>query len=203
MFERRAALALCAFIASAAVLYSHYSHLIKATPFPAPSGSHDPWSPQTIAATYRQYDQLADGETRRMSDAFDRLDSESRALGISVGYHLKLDALAQAEEANAKVTNAIADLAIREHGLNRSEVATGRTGTLFRAREALQHFVRDWSEEGSAERKVIATPILDVLRDERRAGQVQRVLVPGSGLGRLAWEISELGKLRLVPAARS
>jgi carnosine N-methyltransferase len=138
-----------------------------------------------------------------MSDAFDRMDSESRALGISVGYHLKLDALAQAEEANAKVTNAIADLAIREHGLNRSEVATGRTGPLFRAREALQHFVRDWSEEGSAERKVIATPILDVLRDERRAGQMQRVLVPGSGLGRLAWDISELGKLRLVPAACS
>jgi hypothetical protein len=67
-------------------------------------------------------------------------------------------------------------------------------GTLGRTREALRHFVRDWSAEGAPERATIFTPILEALADvpiEERAGR--RVLVPGSGLGRLAWEISELG----------
>jgi len=67
---------------------------------------------------------------------------------------------------------------------------------LMRVRESLKHFIRDWSSDGIREREKIFGPILDVLRkvdaDER---QTKRVLVPGSGLGRLAWEISELGFL--------
>ena len=44
------------------------------------------------------------------------------------------------------------------------------------------------------ERKAIFTPILDCLSDVPRAQRAgMRVLVPGCGLGRLAWEISELG----------
>ena len=66
---------------------------------------------------------------------------------------------------------------------------------LGRVQESLKHYVRDWSEEGAKERGRIFEPILRVLRDvpvdDRRK---LKVLVPGSGLGRLAWEISELGK---------
>jgi carnosine N-methyltransferase len=66
----------------------------------------------------------------------------------------------------------------------------------MRVRESLKHFIRDWSSDGIREREKIFTPILDVLRsvdvDDRAT---KRVLVPGSGLGRLAWEISELGML--------
>ena len=66
---------------------------------------------------------------------------------------------------------------------------------LPRVRESLKHFVRDWSEDGRLERSQIFGPILDALAEVSHAGRKDmKVLVPGSGLGRLAWEISQLGE---------
>jgi len=61
-------------------------------------------------------------------------------------------------------------------------------------RETLKHFVRDWSEEGKEEREKIFQPIFDVLKEvgEDQRGSM-KVLIPGCGLGRLAWEVSQLG----------
>lgn len=50
---------------------------------------------------------------------------------------------------------------------------------------------RDWGAEGLQERDECYVPLLDVLRDQMPAGA--RVLVPGSGLGRLACEVAGLG----------
>ncbi|KAJ1960940.1 hypothetical protein GGI12_003527 [Dipsacomyces acuminosporus] len=58
----------------------------------------------------------------------------------------------------------------------------------------LKQFVRDWSEEGKEERDQTYGPILDALEKEfahippEARGGV-RVLVPGAGLGRLAFDI--------------
>lgn len=62
-------------------------------------------------------------------------------------------------------------------------------------------FVRDWSVEGLRERQALFTPILAGLEDLFPAEGVEggrddlKVLVPGCGLGRLAYEISTLGLL--------
>lgn len=110
-------------------------------------------------------------------------------------YEAKLIRLKEATSTNGEVANAIADLAIRELGVNASAIESVGAGSLFRTRETLLHFVRDWSEEGASERNVIFEPILDILRDapEGARGEM-KVLIPGSGLARLAWEISQLGK---------
>ncbi|KZT65003.1 N2227-domain-containing protein [Daedalea quercina L-15889] len=65
-------------------------------------------------------------------------------------------------------------------------------------RSTLKQFVRDWSEEGRAEREVCYAPMREALLEhfsdihpeERRNF---RVLVPGAGLGRLAWDVADLG----------
>ncbi|KAJ3515949.1 hypothetical protein NLJ89_g1445 [Agrocybe chaxingu] len=65
-------------------------------------------------------------------------------------------------------------------------------------RSTLKQFVRDWSEEGEAERETCYKPIKEALLqhfanvtpEERRK---LRVLVPGAGLGRLAYDIAKLG----------
>ncbi|KAJ2816559.1 hypothetical protein GGI24_005690, partial [Coemansia furcata] len=55
-------------------------------------------------------------------------------------------------------------------------------------------FVRDWSSEGANERQLTYGPLIDALEDEfseiapESRGDV-RVLVPGAGLGRLAYDI--------------
>ncbi|KAI0827350.1 N2227-domain-containing protein [Trametes gibbosa] len=65
-------------------------------------------------------------------------------------------------------------------------------------RSTLKQLVRDWSEEGREERDLCYEPMKEALvqhfsdipEAERRNF---RVLVPGAGLGRLAWDIANLG----------
>ncbi|CAG0881387.1 unnamed protein product [Darwinula stevensoni] len=66
-----------------------------------------------------------------------------------------------------------------------------------KVQSTLKQFVRDWSSLGQEERNACYGPILRALvhafpPDEVPAGSV-RVLVPGAGLGRLAFEIASLG----------
>ncbi|KAI9331146.1 N2227-like protein-domain-containing protein [Pilaira anomala] len=67
-----------------------------------------------------------------------------------------------------------------------------------KVKSTLRQFVRDWSKEGERERKATYDPILNTLNEiykdlsiENR-GQI-RVLVPGAGLGRLAFDIAKSG----------
>lgn len=144
---------------------------------------------------------MAQIEVNKMRASYGKMNAEHRQLGEKLKYPAKLDKFAAAERANGFTTDAIANLAIRERGINASLVENRQDGSSFRVREALQHWVRDWSEEGLEERAPLFDPILDVLRlVQPETRMVSRVLVPGAGMGRLAWEISELGTPSLVVA---
>ena len=59
----------------------------------------------------------------------------------------------------------------------------------------IAHLVRDWSEEGDAGRARTYRPVLralDALRRQQRVSSL-RVLVPGAGACRLAWEVARVG----------
>ncbi|KAG2129167.1 N2227-domain-containing protein [Suillus bovinus] len=66
-------------------------------------------------------------------------------------------------------------------------------------RSTLKQFVRDWSQEGKEERDTCYTPIKDALvahfsdKPSPELRQNIRVLVPGAGLGRLAYDVANLG----------
>eukprot|EP00300_Choanocystis_sp_HF-7_P001485 c11199_g1_i2.p1 GENE.c11199_g1_i2~~c11199_g1_i2.p1 ORF type:complete len:281 (-),score=56.02 c11199_g1_i2:140-982(-) len=55
--------------------------------------------------------------------------------------------------------------------------------------------VRDWSAEGAAERATSYAPVLRALTSHKPPSFEHRysVLIPGAGLGRLAWECARLG----------
>ncbi|KAJ3281183.1 hypothetical protein HDU76_008995, partial [Blyttiomyces sp. JEL0837] len=64
-----------------------------------------------------------------------------------------------------------------------------------KVRTVLRQFVRDWAKEGAAERLATYQPILDALESIYKDVSVEErgllsVLVPGAGLGRLAFEIA-------------
>ncbi|KAF7350813.1 N2227 domain-containing protein [Mycena sanguinolenta] len=125
-----------------------------------------PFSLDRARNAYARYRHLAASEASALQRAYSSTSRAHKRLGYTLGYPAKLNRLAEG----------------------------GTSMDLMRARESLKHFIRDWSTDGIREREKIFTPILDVLRMvdvDDRAGK--RVLVPGSGLGRLAWEISELG----------
>uniref|UniRef100_K3W4W7 carnosine N-methyltransferase n=1 Tax=Globisporangium ultimum (strain ATCC 200006 / CBS 805.95 / DAOM BR144) TaxID=431595 RepID=K3W4W7_GLOUD len=68
---------------------------------------------------------------------------------------------------------------------------------LAKLKSTLHQFVRDWSEEGKKEREMCYAPILKelkrVLPVKPENQNMQRVLIPGAGLGRLALEIAAKG----------
>lgn len=64
--------------------------------------------------------------------------------------------------------------------------------------------MRDWSVEGAREREVLFPPILDALKKEfpvRDGFEPLKVLVPGCGLARLAYEIALLGESHICQSA--
>ncbi|KAL5962197.1 Carnosine N-methyltransferase [Taenia solium] len=61
----------------------------------------------------------------------------------------------------------------------------------------LKQFVRDWSSVGAEERKQSYGPVLEEIKklywsSDRQLSDI-RILVPGAGLGRLAWELANCG----------
>ncbi|XP_028658190.1 carnosine N-methyltransferase [Erpetoichthys calabaricus] len=71
------------------------------------------------------------------------------------------------------------------------------TFDMDKLKSTIKQFVRDWSHMGKAERDACYQPIIDEIveifpKDICDPRQV-RILVPGAGLGRLAWEIAKLG----------
>lgn len=152
--------------------------------------------------SYLQYEHYAKAELDARRRSYKTLDRQGKRLGQQVGYLGKLDALAGAVERNAVVTRGIAGLAFEEQvHLGIVRTGTGRARMFGaesyadpgRVKEALKHFIRDWSVEGREERERLFSPILDVLKADARAREDLKVLVPGAGLGRLAWEIANLG----------
>ncbi len=65
-----------------------------------------------------------------------------------------------------------------------------------KVQSTIKQFVRDWSKEGAAERDMCYKPIMDKLLSlygsvQHRGGV--KVLVPGAGMGRLAFDIARAG----------
>ncbi|KAK7691824.1 hypothetical protein QCA50_005228 [Cerrena zonata] len=153
-----------------------------------------PFSLPKAITSYDQYLETSLENITAMRNSYSRIIWSHKHVGYELGYPEKLKQAEHVVKLNAEVTRGIVDLArseLSEHPhCNTPYVQTD----LGRVQESLKHFVRDWSEEGAQERGRIFEPILNVLKDvpvEQRGGM--KVLVPGSGLGRLAWEISELG----------
>lgn len=155
------------------------------------------FSVQRAISSYETYLSLSRDEVDSMRRSYVKLGRAHKKVGYDLGYTKKLNRLENIIKSNLVVTDAIAALARREFApeLVDTPITSGTKGDLGRVREALKHFVRDWSEEGREEREVIFSPILNFLSQTSAAQRRgMRVLVPGSGLGRLAWEISELGE---------
>lgn len=129
-------------------------------------------------------------------------------------YAAKLSRATAAIVANDALARAIRDFGLRHHGLTRFELRAYERlqparddAATTHAVQAMNHLVRDWSAEGQAERDAVFPPILatvDALfppAGRRAAGGAAgaegaggaNVLVPGAGLGRLAYELASRG----------
>ncbi|KAL0979669.1 hypothetical protein UPYG_G00188040 [Umbra pygmaea] len=77
------------------------------------------------------------------------------------------------------------------------KVRPSSTFDMDKLKSTIKQFVRDWSDAGQAERDSCYLPLIKEVqrlfpREKYDLSKVS-VLVPGAGLGRLAWEIARLG----------
>ncbi|KAF9434261.1 serine/threonine protein kinase, CMGC group [Entomortierella beljakovae] len=91
----------------------------------------------------------------------------------------------------------LAKLEINEKAKN-SPTLRVRQQDIEKVHGTIKQFVRDWSAGGKSERDAIYEPILKELEDRFAKVPIERrgnihVLVPGSGLGRLAFDIAHRG----------
>ena len=91
--------------------------------------------------------------------------------------------------------------ALRRGGLGTTRMAAHRAhryvpeADMEKLQSTIKQFVREWGAEGAPERECAHRPALDALRMALPGGAARgdRVLLPGSGMGRLAWECANLG----------
>jgi carnosine N-methyltransferase len=121
-----------------------------------------------------------------------------------INYPETLSRLDDAIEHNAEISEAIFRHAIEAFGID-PEVLKGKewlnlvtADDLDKVRSTIKQLYRDWSAEGETEREACNAPVMKEL--EERFGHLPAedkakisVLVPGSGLGRLAFEIAVAG----------
>jgi len=164
------------------------------------TASSSSFSLANASHSFQLYPSLIESEANAYRSKLNSLRGAHRRLAVEIGYPAKIERMRGAGIANSRITTAIYNLARDEFpnlGMSRMAMTGNNTmkPDIGRVRESLKHMVRDWSSEGANERDVVFSPILAELRKipaERRPEH--RVLVPGAGLGRLAWEIANMGQ---------
>ncbi|BGO90543.1 hypothetical protein NBRC10512_005261 [Rhodotorula toruloides] len=160
---------------------------------PVPSALQAPTDLAVAIRSFSQYSHAQQNALSRKWVAFERMPRRHRTLGTKLGWEKTLERAEEAVETNALVTDELAALGLEQ--ARRDGVPVGLRSHFYhengRVVETLKHFVRDWSEVGKAERDALFPPILEALRAQF-GGEVEgkKVLVPGCGLARLAYEIA-------------
>ncbi|GAA5886265.1 hypothetical protein JCM16303_003744 [Sporobolomyces ruberrimus] len=164
---------------------------------PLPAALESPSNLSISIKNYSSYshDQQLAIDRKRL--AYERMPARHRRIGKHLDWRRVLERTEDAVEANSKVTDQLAAIGLefaRKEGIpygfnTRHKKESGRVV------ETLKHFVRDWSQEGKSERDALFPPILETLASEFpfAKDESRKVLVPGCGLGRLAYEISTQG----------
>ena len=157
---------------------------------------------QSVRQAFLHYQRHSTAVIERMQPSYGGLEVKYKEMLPDIDRHFA--AMKRCVAENYDFLCAVAEIAPHDLFKNQEDVNTGVTpmitpseGDMDRIRSTLRHFVRDWSADGEVERDQTYTPILHELAATFPTSDVDRgnvrVLVPGCGLGRLAFEIRQKG----------
>ncbi|KAF4840863.1 Carnosine N-methyltransferase [Colletotrichum siamense] len=143
-------------------------------------------------------------ELNRWKDLYTHVPkTQKRVLEKTIGYSHKFEITEQLHDVNQKLCDEIVQTALEYYEISQEELsahskakdAANQLADRVSVSQALKHFVRDWSTSGQGEREdgfpCIHTTMKSLFPD--RSETDVKVLVPGSGLGRLGHELAGLG----------
>ncbi|KAI5786072.1 putative trehalase [Pyronema domesticum] len=141
-------------------------------------------------AGFSRYKQRSQNTIHEKRSKFNKLPWAQKKL---TNYPHKLSLALQTVEENSLLAKDIVTFGLEAYNISayelRAYMKMNRTaGDHSSVVQALKHYVRDWAAGGAHERDAVFPQILKAMED--RGG---RVLVPGAGLGRLAYELAAQG----------
>ncbi|KAF5568494.1 trehalase [Fusarium phyllophilum] len=154
---------------------------------------------------YRRYHERQKAEVDRFEGLYKHVSRAQRSLlEHQVNYSKKFTRIDALLKKNQELCDAIVQNAMSFYGIDEEELrrhtsaaqSSGRLADKISVSQALKHYVRDWTEEGESERKETFACLVKTLqglfpvRDDEKP---VKILVPGSGLGRLGHDIARLG----------
>ncbi|KAG8815802.1 hypothetical protein FRC19_000790 [Serendipita sp. 401] len=152
------------------------------------------FSLQRAFASFQAYPNVVASEVTSYYSKFNSLRGGHRRVALELDYPSKIEALRKCNAVNSDLTRGICEMARKEFPELTSMNTKSLPIDIAWVRESLKHLVRDWSVEGARERRIIFEPILAQLENIPESERAScRVLVPGAGLGRLAWEVCTRG----------
>ncbi|KAJ4855357.1 uncharacterized protein T069G_10915 [Trichoderma breve] len=142
-------------------------------------------------------------ELERWKTLYDNASPQQKMLlEDTVQYSQKFASVANLITANHELCQEVLQSALEFYEIHPSELeqfvrdreSHGHTADRVSVSQGLKHLVRDWSDEGDVERIQAFPIILRSLHNlfPNRENQRVRILLPGSGLGRLGHEIAAL-----------
>ncbi|KAF5510426.1 Carnosine N-methyltransferase [Colletotrichum siamense] len=142
-------------------------------------------------------------ELNRWKDLYTHVPkTQKRVLEKAIGYSHKFEITEQLHDVNQQLCDEIVQTALEYYEISQEELsahskakdAANQLADRVSVSQALKHFVRDWSTSGKGERDDGFPCILTTMKSlfpDRSETEV-KVLLPGSGLGRLGHELAGL-----------
>ncbi|KAF1953770.1 methyltransferase-like protein [Byssothecium circinans] len=146
--------------------------------------------------SFEQYPLLAEQVLQRKYARFAKQTPAQKAISNKLSYPAHFENARKGIEVNSRFSEQIAQMA-REHYHTGPRALEDEEDAEFGVVDLVfGHLSRDWSAQGAKERQAVFPPVLDGLEQHFGGtgnGRGKRVLVPGSGLGRLASDVADLG----------
>jgi carnosine N-methyltransferase len=144
--------------------------------------------------SFEQYPFLAKQVLQRKYERYVRQTPAQKLLSNKLGYSAHFERANEGINVNARFSEHIAQIG-RETYHTGPQVLEDEADSEFGIADlAFAHLSRDWATQGAKERQAVFPPILNKLEQcFSGEGEGNKVLVPGSGMGRLASDIADLG----------
>ncbi|KAJ5493616.1 methyltransferase-like protein [Penicillium fimorum] len=144
--------------------------------------------------SFEQYPFLAERVLQRKYGRYSKQKPEQKAISNKLGYPAHFEKARKGIEVNARFSEKIAQIARDGYHTGPQALEENEDAEFGVEDLAFGHLSRDWSTQGATERQAVFPPILGGLEQHFGGnGRGNKVLVPGSGMGRLASDLADLG----------
>ncbi|KAF5854990.1 hypothetical protein ETB97_010354 [Aspergillus alliaceus] len=144
--------------------------------------------------SFEQYPFLTEQVLQRKNERYSKQTRAQKAISNKLGYPAHFEKARKGIEVNARFAEKIAQIAREDYHTGPRALEDKGNAEFGVVDLAFGHLLRDWSTQGTKERQAVFPPILGGLEQHfGENGRGSKVLVPGSGMGRLASDIADLG----------